>query len=139
MAKQKESEGMTRTVLLAGLVIAATVGAMVMLSGDDKKAGTGASDNNGAAATETEDEVLRVSPVIVRDKIASASWRDRDTLEAEGDTSGSGSMLDTEMDTFGEDAAHDAKLRKSLAETVDEIHGLGVYVAPADDEDEKKK
>ena len=139
MAKKTESQGMTRTALLAGLIIAATAGAMVLFGGggDDAGVDSKSSDSNASAV---EDEVLRVSGVMVRDNIVSASWRERRLDRQEGDTTESTSMLDGAADPFGKKSERDSMAEKSLRETVDEIHGLGVYVVPAgEDEDEDGK
>ena len=130
MARKKEEKSDAKGFwLLAMLVVVATVGAMVWVgSKDDADA-----KRETQKADEADQEVLEVQPLIPNGKITSASWRRRvAAVEEEKDDS----MLDGVIDPFG-DHERKAKAEENLRKTIDRIHGLGVYVAPAKEDDDK--
>ena len=133
MARKKEEKNdAVGFWLLASLVVAATVGAMIWMGrNDDAKRTT-------EQANEADQEVLEVQPLIPKGKIASASWHKNAAVEEE-DTDTGKSMLDDmdDMDPF-KDNERKTKAAESLRKTIDRIHGLGVYVAPAEAEEDDK-
>ena len=134
MARKKEEKNdAVGFWLLASLVVAATVGAMIWMGrNDDAKRTT-------EQANEADQEVLEVQPLIPKGKIASASWHKKNAAVEEEDTETGKSMLDDmeDMDVFN-DSERKNKAAESLRKTIDRIHGLGVYVAPAEAEEDDK-
>jgi hypothetical protein len=127
MAEKQEptGTGKSRTALLALLVIAGVAGAIHFLGGSDEKA---------PPKEFVDDDVVEVAPLVPASRMSGASWRSaeqaREDLAAEeeaADESGE-SILDLVEGDDGEAAAYD----KSVEDTVKDIDGLGVYVAPAD-------
>lgn len=137
-AEQVTSEDKKRFYMRAGLVVVATIVLMVLLGGDD----AADTPKNNAATSSGGDDVLEVQPLIPKGRIVSASWREGESAapKAEDTEVVGGSQLDgTPIDPFGEHKAKKTKAQENLRKTIDRIHGLGVYVAPAEDEDEKDK
>jgi hypothetical protein len=136
MARKKEEKNDAVSFwLLASLVVAATVGAMIWMSRNDDDA-----RRTTEQANEADQEVLEVLPLIPKGKIASASWHKKNGAVEEEDIEDTGkSMLDDmeDMDVFN-DSERKNKAAESLRKTIDRIHGLGVYVAPANAEDDDK-
>jgi hypothetical protein len=122
----------TRALLLGGLVVVAVVGAVFLTGGDDGKESV---QDQPAAPQE---EVLEVHPLVPQGSIKSASWHKGnppvETLEPDEDET----VSLIEASGLGEDD-EEARGRKSLEKVVSEIHGLGVYVAPAGADEEKTK
>ena len=135
MARKKEEEKDARGFwLLATLVVAATVGAMVWVGGKDDDANRATEK----ADAEADQEVLEVQPLIPSGKITSASWRGKAAAVEEDEVEPEKSMLDGELDPFGDrERKAKAKAEENLKKTIDKIHGLGVYVAPAKEDDDK--
>lgn len=130
MARKKEEKNdAVGFWLLATLVVAMTVGAMVWVGGnDDTRLET-------EKANAADQEVLEVQPLIPNGKITSASWRKNNAAVEEEDADTGKSMLDSDMDPF-KDNERKNKAAESLRKTIDRIHGLGVYVAPAGAEED---
>ncbi len=129
MAAAQESTGIGkgRAALLALLVIAGIAGAIhfVGRSGDEEP----------APKEYVDDDVVEVAPLVPASRMSGTSWRSseqvREDRAAEDEASVAGeSVLDkVEWSEDEESRAYD----KSVEDTVREIDGLGVYVAPADD------
>ena len=143
MARAKEEKkGATNFWLLAMLVVVATGGLIyVMGSGGDEASAQGSE----MTAQPADKEVVEVSPLIPRGKIAAASWRSG-TAPAKEAASAAGaeeeestfSLLDQwEGSSFG-DKDEERKRKKGIEKVVENIHGLGVYVEPAEGDDETK-
>lgn len=134
MAVAQESTGIGkgRAVLLALLVIAGIAGAIHFAGG---------SKDQPAPKEFVDDDVVEVAPLVPANRMSGASWRSseqvREDREAEDEAAvGGESVLDkVEWAEDDESRAYD----KSVEETVREIDGLGVYVAPADATKEPKK
>lgn len=136
MARKKEEKNDAAGFwLLATLVVAMTVGAMVWVGGnDDTRLET-------EKANAADQEVLEVQPLIPNGKITSASWRKNSAAVEEEDADTGKSTLDSDMDPFEDmdpfkDNERKNKAAESLRKTIDRIHGLGVYVAPAGAEED---
>jgi hypothetical protein len=134
MAEKQEptGTGKTRTALLALLVIAGVAGAIHFAGGSDEKA---------PPKEYVDDDVVEVAPLVPAGRLSGASWRSAEQIredraaEDEADGGAGESILDqVEWDSDTKDRAYD----KSVEETVKDIDGLGVYVAPADDAKKKK-
>jgi hypothetical protein len=129
MAAVEGSTGISkgRAALLALLVIAAVAGAIHF---------TGGPEEAPAAKEYVDDDVVEVAPLVPASRMSGASWRSAEQVredraaEDEADVEGGESVLDTVQ--WGEDEESRA-YDKSVEETVREIDGLGVYVAPAED------
>ncbi|MFI5403204.1 MAG: hypothetical protein ACHQ1G_09725 [Planctomycetota bacterium] len=129
MAVAQESTGMGkgRAGLLALLVIAGIAGAIHF---------SGGSRDEPAPKEYVDDDTVEVAPLVPASRMSGASWRSeeqvRDDREAEAEAEaavGGESVLDkVEWSEDDESRAYD----KSVEETVREIDGLGVYVAPAE-------
>ena len=136
MAKEVNSREKAQFWLLATFVVVLTAGVMVFISrnsGDsDKPIGA-----NAQKAADRDDEVLEVQPLIPKGRIVAASWREGGTQAPRADAEiVNDSLLDgAKLDPFGEESEMARKKRESLRRTIDQIHGLGVYVAPADKND----
>jgi hypothetical protein len=126
MAEKQEptGTGKTRTALLALLVIAGVAGAIHFLGGSEEKP---------APKEFVDDDVVEVAPLVPASRMSGASWRsaeqvreDRAAEDEAADEAGESVLDQVEWDD--EDRAYD----KSVEETVKDIDGLGVYVAPAD-------
>lgn len=117
--------GKGRAALLALLVIASLAGAIHFMSGADEEP---------APKEFVDDDVVEVAPLVPASRMSGASWRSaeqvREDRAAEDAAAEEGeSVLDTvEWGEDEESRAYD----KSVEETVREIDGLGVYVAPAE-------
>lgn len=126
MKTEVQGTGMSTTLLLAVLVIAATAGVMMLVrpARDDDGAAGGAS--KGTAA-----EPLEIMPLVSSGRIAESSWsnsnRERPVSLAEEDAS----PLDL-VSMPDSDREEEERARKSLEETVRNIEGLGIYVAPTE-------
>ena len=117
--------GKGRAALLALLVIAAVAGAIHF---------TGGADEEPAPKEFVDDDVVEVAPLVPASRMSGASWRSaeqvREDRAAEDEAAEEGeSVLDTVE--WGEDE-ESRTYDKSVEETVREIDGLGVYVAPAE-------
>ena len=136
MAKEVTSREKAQFWLLATFVVVLTAGVMVFISrsSDDSDQPKGA---NAQRAAEQDEEVLEVQPLIPRGRIVAASWREGGTQAPRADAAVvDSSVLDgAKLDPFGESGEMARKKKESLRRTIDRIHGLGVYVAPADDDD----
>ena len=136
MAKEVNPREKAQFWLLAAFVVVLTAGVMVFISrnSDDSDQPKGA---NALKALEHDDEVLEVQPLIPTGRIVTASWREGGTQAPRADAEVvDDSLLDgAKLDPFGEDSELARKKQESLRKTIDRIHGLGVYVAPADDDD----
>jgi hypothetical protein len=124
MAAEKGSTGMgkRRAALLALLVIAAVAGAIHFTGSDDKP----------VAKEFVDDDVVEVAPVVPAAHMSGASWRSAEQVRedrAAEDEEATESVLDKVE--WGEDETSRA-YDKSVEDTVREIDGLGVYIAPAD-------
>ncbi|MHC4576954.1 MAG: hypothetical protein ACYTFD_20500 [Planctomycetota bacterium] len=124
----------TRALLLGALVVAVTFGAIQLLSGEDPE--------EAAAAQEAADDgVVEVAPVVPTEAIVSASWRTEEERRRAEDAvveDEDASLLEGVV--FGKAGEKRERYEKSVEEMVDDVEGLGVYVAPADhEEDEGKK
>ena len=127
MAAAQESTGIGkgRAALLALLVIAGIVGAIHFMGG---------SKEEQAPKEYVDDDVVEVAPLVPANRMSGTSWRSaeqvREDREAEDEASAAGeSVLDKiEWGADDESRAYD----KSVEETVREIDGLGVYVAPSE-------
>jgi hypothetical protein len=129
MADKQEptGTGKTRTALLALLVIAGVAGAIHFLGGPEEKS---------PQKEFVDDDVVEVSPLVPASRMSGASWRsaeqvreDRAAEDSEAGDSGESILDKVEWDDDGQSRAYD----KSVEDTVKDIDGLGVYVAPADD------
>lgn len=128
MAEKQEptGTGKSRSVLLAVLVIASVAGAIHFLGGSDEKP---------VPKEFVDDDVVEVAPLVPASRMSGASWRSAEQVredraaEEEGADAAGESVFDTvDWDENSEDRAYD----KSVEQTVKDIDGLGVYVAPAD-------
>jgi hypothetical protein len=127
MAAAQESTGIGkgRAALLALLVISAVAGAIHFWGG---------SREEPAPKEFVDDDVVEVAPLVPASRMSGASWRSaeqvREDRAAEDEASaGTESVLDQVQ--WGEDDDSRAYDR-SVEETVKDIDGLGVYVAPAE-------
>ncbi len=135
MARDSEGMNRTRALLLAAFVLVATGAGILVLGGDDE------AEEEPVLAPQAE-EVIEVTPLLPSGALKSASWHEAGGREAaaaeeleEGD--GTMSLIEEYGSELGE-SEQDRRFRRSLEDMVSDIHGLGVYVAPAE-EDEKKK
>jgi hypothetical protein len=128
MAEKQEptGTGKSRTALLALLVIAGVAGAIHFMGGSDEKA---------PQKEFVDDDVVEVAPLVPASRMSGASWRsaeqvreDRAAEEEETADESGESILNLVEGDDGEGRAYD----KSVEDTVKDIDGLGVYVAPAD-------
>jgi len=121
--QQPTGTGRTRTVLLALLVISAVAGGVHFASGSEEKP---------VAREYVDDDVVEVAPVVPASRMTGASWHSaeqvREDRAAEEETAGESILDQVEWSEDDDDRAYD----KSVEETVREIDGLGIYVAPAD-------
>ncbi len=131
MAVAQESTGIGkgRAALLALLVVAGIAGAIHFAGG---------SKDEPAPKEYVDDDVVEVAPLVPASRMSGVSWRSseqvREDREAEDEAAvGGESVLDQVQ--WGEDDASRA-YDKSVEETVREIDGLGVYVAPAESKKE---
>lgn len=120
------------TWLMAVLVVAGTAGAMLWIGKGDPEQGP-QSSGPGAAA----EEPIEVEPIVPHGRIVSASWHSEDA-QRRGEVDPTQSVLDqVDWDKFGEDGERKKRLEESLRDTVKDVDGLGVYVAPpSDDKDD---
>lgn len=130
MAAEKESTGIgrSRAALLALLIIAGVAGAIHF---------AGRSGDAPPAAREyVDDDVVEVAPLVPANRMSGASWHSaeqaRDDGAAEDEQAGGGESVLDKVE-WGEDEARRG-YDKSVEETVKEIDGLGVYIAPAGDQ-----
>jgi hypothetical protein len=128
-----EGTGKMRSVLLAVLVIAGVAGAIHFVGGSEGKP---------APKEYVDDDVVEVAPVVPAGKMSGASWHsaeqvreDRAAEEEEGAAHGESILDNVQWSEDEKDRAYD----KSVEETVKDIDGLGVYVAPADKKAPAKK
>lgn len=126
--QQKEQEptgtGRTRTALLALLVITSVAGGIHFTGGQDEKP---------VVREYVDDDIVEVSPIVPASRLSGASWRTsaqvREDRAAEDEIAHGESVFDhVEWGEDEEGRAYD----KSVEETVRDIDGLGVYVAPVD-------
>lgn len=117
--------GKGRAALLALLVIAAVFGAIHF---------TGGAEEAPAPKEFVDDDVVEVAPLVPASRMSGASWRSAEQVredraaEDEADLEGESVLDKVEWGEDDESRAYD----KSVEETVREIDGLGVYVAPAE-------
>ncbi len=116
--------GKSRTVLLGLLVIAGVAGAIHFLGGSETKP---------VPKEFVDDDVVEVAPLVPASRMSGASWRSaeqvrQDRAAEEEEAAGESVFDQVEWDENSEGRAYD----KSVEETVRDIDGLGVYVAPAD-------
>ena len=121
------------TLLIAGLIVAATVGGMVWMH-----------NSNEAEADEAnqpvEEEVIEIEPMISRAKIAEASWRTGATEAAPAPDDEDASVIDAvDWEHLRGTGEGKAKYNESLRKAMDRVQGLGVVVADEDDEEETNK
>ncbi len=128
MAQEQQGMDGKRGMLLGVLVVAAVAGGMIWLGGQEKPEAP-------KADVVVDDGEIEVVPLMNENSLASASWhrgQGRSEAAAQAETekeeSESVSLLDkVEFETDGS-----TRTAKSLEKVVSEIHGLGVYVAPAE-------
>jgi len=138
---KEEKKSATNVWLLAMLVVVVTGGLIFLMGNGDSKAATEGSQNTAQPA---DREDVEVSPLIPRGNIASASWRSNAPADAEAAPAAKEedrpySLLDGfEGGGFGDDAEEKRKRMEGIEKVVDNIHGLGVYVEPAGEDDEAK-
>ena len=128
MASNQPVAGMDkrRAILLTLFVVVAIGAAIHLASGSDEPA---------AMPDEFVDEdVVELSPLIPTGNMTSASWRtaeqvreDRAAEDLEAEEGGGDSIFDDVE--WGEDEER-REFDKTVEETVREIDGLGVYIAP---------
>jgi len=125
-----DSGNKTNALLVAGLIVASTVGAMVWMSDSDESAeADGASDQ---VAT----EVIEIEPMVPRARIANASWRTGTTRASEKPVGGETSLMGSaEWENLGTDQETLTKNEESLRKAMEKVQGLGVVVAEEDDEE----
>ncbi|HEX5136067.1 MAG TPA: hypothetical protein VFY93_03785 [Planctomycetota bacterium] len=124
--QQPTGTGKSRTALLALLVIAGVAGGVHFLGGSDDKP---------APKEYVDDDVVEVAPLVPASRMSGASWRSADQVredratEAEAAGDAGESVFDqVQWDADDKELAYD----KSVEQTVKDIDGLGIYVAPAD-------
>lgn len=127
MAAAKESTGMGkgRAALLALLVIAAVAGAIHLGGGKDEEI---------APKEYVDDDVVEVAPLVPASRMSGASWRSAEQVRedrAAEDAAVEGESVFDKMEWAEDDQSR--AYDKSVEETVRDIEGLGVYVAPAEE------
>ena len=139
-SKSSGGMGHTRALLLGLLVVLATIGVVLSLSGGD------AGGETETTQDAPEEAVVEVTPLLPSSAIAGASWHDAsDPRQAAADEAAAAaadegaftSMLDA-VD-FGDEGDKRRRYEKSVEKTVSEIEGLGIYIAPETDVDDPKK
>ena len=125
MAAAQESTGIgkRRAVLLATLVISGIAGAIHFVGG---------SEEAPPPKEYVDDDVVEVSPLVPASRMSGVSWRSaeqvREERAAEAAVAGESVFDAMEWAEDDESRAYD----KSVEDTVKDIDGLGVYVAPAE-------
>jgi len=117
-----------RRAILLTLFVVVAIGAAIHLAGG--------SEEPAAMPEEFVDEdVVEVSPLVPTGSMTSASWRsaeqvreDRAAEDLEAEENGGGESILDQVE-WGDDAAR-REYDKTVEETVSEIDGLGVYIAP---------
>jgi hypothetical protein len=139
---KEEKKSATNVWLLAALVVVVTGGLIYLMGSGDPDAAAEQSQNTAQPADREE---VEVSPLIPRGNIASASWRTKAPAAAEAAAAAKEegdrpfSLLDGfESEGFGGKDAEERKRMEGIEKVVDNIHGLGVYVEPAGEDDEVK-
>lgn len=131
VAKEPTGIGRGRAVLLALLVIAGVAGAIHFVGG---------SGDAPAPREYVDDDVVEVAPLVPASRMTGASWRSakqvRQDRAAEDEDAPGESVLDQVQ--WGDDDVSRA-YDKSVEDTVRDIDGLGVYVAPAETKPAQKK
>jgi hypothetical protein len=133
MAAAKESTGIGkgRAALLALLVITAVAGAIHLGSG---------SSEEPAPKEYVVDDVVEVAPLVPASRMSGVSGRSaeqvREDRAAEDEAAVAGDSVFDKMEWAEDDASR--AYDKSVEETVRDIEGLGVYVAPAEQAPEKE-
>ena len=125
--KKQQKKDAVNFWFLATLVVTVTVGAMAWIGSKDEKQAS-------EQVQQADDEVLEVQPLIPTGKITDASWNVKKATGVDDVDTGK-SMLDGNLDPF-QDEELARKKADSLRKTIDKIHGLGVYVAPAKEDDD---
>jgi len=130
---QPQGLGKSRALLLAALVVVVTAAAIHFVGGSGSE--------KPAQATEVDDGVVEVSPVLPAGNISSASWRSAeqrrvDQAAEQAEDGGSTSIL--EQVRWSEDEKQH-RYDKSIEKTVSDIQGLGIYVAPLEDAKKDEK
>jgi hypothetical protein len=127
--------GARKALLLGGLVVVATCGAILLFGGG------AAAEAPSDEPVVVEEEVLEVHPLVPEGAIKSASWHKAGAEPEHGhdpDAAGATTSL-IEASGLGKDDEKDERARKSLEEVVRKVNGLGVYVAPAEEEGRDKR
>ncbi|MEM8885538.1 MAG: hypothetical protein AAGD14_15845 [Planctomycetota bacterium] len=121
-------------LLLGALIIAATVGGMIWVSGGDDETEAQASENKPV-----DENVIEVEPMVPQGRIASASWRTGETATPSESEAETVSLLDSVEwgNLNGSDDARKKRNEESLRKAMSQLNGLGVVVAEEDDEEEE--
>jgi len=123
--QQATGTGKSRTILLALFVVAFVAGGIHLL---------GSSEEKTAPKEYIDDDVVEVQPLVPASHMSGASWRSadqvRDDRAADEEASDAGESVFDHVQ-WGEDDEERA-YDKSIENTVKDIDGLGIYVAPAD-------
>jgi hypothetical protein len=138
MARRPEPKEKSRFWLPALLVVVATAGAVILIGGGDSD------DEPSNTATEpVPDDVLEIQPMVPRGKLMDASWRKDDGAkpapQPEEDEYAAFFKGEENLDPFGDEARGRKRADEALKETVRDIQGLGVYVAPEPAEEQEEK
>lgn len=138
MARRPEPEKKSRFWLPALLVVVATAGAVILIGGGDSEG-----DPSTAATEPVQDEVLEIQPMVPRGKLMDASWRTEKGAtpdpQPEEDEFSAFFKGEENLDPFGDEARGRKRADEALKETVRDIQGLGVYVAPEPAEERKEE
>jgi len=132
---QAPDSGRTRLLLLSLLVVVGTGGAILLLGGGDEKT------PDAGQRPSADQEVLEITPLVPAGSLANASWHRHDSgarVRLPDKDDGSTSLLEDYEFHRGDEGERRERYEKSLAEKMNEIHGLGVYVAPAGDKPAEK-
>lgn len=118
-------------LILSGVIGAATLGAMAWASGSEKPE---------KAPADRGVEVIEVTPMVPRARIADASWRTGEpdeTDEAEDAVEEQPSLIGSaEWENLGTDQEARKRKEESLRKALEKVQGLGVVVHEKDDPDE---
>ena len=138
MARRSEPKEKSRFWLPALLVVVATTGAVILVGGGDSEG-----EPTTAVTEPVPDDVLEIQPMVPRGKLMDASWRKGDGAEPdpqpEEDEFAAFFKGEENLDPFGEEARGRQRADEALKETVRDIQGLGVYVAPEPAEEQKEE
>lgn len=126
MKTEVQGTGMRTTLLLAVLVIAATAGVMMLVRPATDGEGADGGASKGVAA-----EPLEIMPLVSSGSIAESSWSNSNRERPADRMGEEASPLDL-VSMPDSDREEEERAKKSLEETVRNIEGLGIYVAPAE-------